>query len=198
MIQDFYDKVKAAKRRCGERSLLRKWRGHPCLHLDVSALPIFITKHAAYRSGKNGRNSLEDIFESAARINREIPFMCLINTGPLIIEETIRGSAGTFGLCDWKKGDLLKRAMAKARSSGLRIMLGHTHPPGYGSVCSNVERPEDGFFGGDFTEMWEMMEQNNLVSRFHIIMAPREAQIGVFELQAHGRIIYHPLIEAKS
>ncbi len=195
VLDDFYYRVKRAKENDEEALLLIEWRGHPCLRLDVSTVPVLINKYAAYRSDQNGWNSLEDIFESAARLNREVPFTCLIDTKSLIITETIRGPAGTFGLSDWNKGVLLKRAMAKAKVSGLRIMLGHTHPPGYGSVCSNIQRPEDSPFGGDFTEMWEIMKRSNLFSRFHIIMTPRDAQVGVFELKAGGRMIYHPLIE---
>ncbi len=85
----------------------------------------------------------------------------------------------------------------KAKVGGLKITLGHTHPFGYGAICSNIQRPEDGPFGGDFTEMWEMTKQNNLVSKFNIIVTPRNAQVGVFELRANGRVIYHPLVEAK-
>lgn len=193
-MRDFYDEASKAVEKCGEQLLLRKWRGHPRIHLDVSPDPVFITKHAAYKSTKNGHNSLEDIFVSAGKLGREIPFVCLIDAKLRLIKETIRGSTGTFGLCDWKKGDLLKKSFTEAMAKRLKIMLGHTHPEGYGAVCSNIQRSQDGPFGGDFTEMWEMTKQNNLFSKFHLIMTPRNNQVGVFELKSGGLVIYHPLL----
>ena len=199
MANDFYYRVKRAKeKRKNFLTLLMAWRGHPRIRLDISDKPVFITRHAAYKSPENGHNSLEDIFVSAGQLDREIPFVCLINPKTQIIEETIRGSIGIFGFCDWHKGKLLQRAYAKARERKLKIMLGHTHPQNYGPVCSSIQRPEDGPFGGDFTEIWEMMKLNDLVSRFHIILTPRNNLIGVFELKKAGRVIYHPLLEIET
>lgn len=199
MAADFYYEVKKAKKNRKDLPiLLTKWRGHPRILLDVSDKPIFIARRAAYKSSENGQDSLEDIFVSAGKLDREIPFACLIDTRAQVIEEAIRGSIGTFGLCDWHKGKLLPRAYTKARERKLKIMLGHTHPQNYGPVCSNIQRPQDGPFGGDFTEMWEMMKQSSLISEFHIIMTPRDNQIGVFELKRDGRVIYHPLLELET
>lgn len=195
-MRDFYYEAKRAIEKHKESLLLQKWNGHPRIHLDVLPNPVFITKQAAYKSPRNGRDSLEDIFISAGEFDREIPFVCLMNAKTLVIEETIRGSMGTFDLCDWEKGALLKKAFTKAKVKRLKIMLGHTHPEGYGAVCSDIQRPQDGPFGGDFTELWHMMKQSNLFSKYHLIMTPRNNQIGIFELRNGGQVIYHPLIQA--
>ena len=194
-MRDFYFEARKAIEKRRESVLLQKWNGHPRIHLSASPNPVFITKHAAYKLPGNGRHSLEDIFVSAGELNREIPFVCLIDAGTRIIKETIRGSMGTFSLCNWEKGALLKKAFVKAEAGKLKIMLGHTHPESYGAVCSNVQLRQDQPFGGDFTEIREMMKQNNLFSKFHIIMTPRNNQVGVFELRSGGRVIYHPLIQ---
>lgn len=75
-------------------------------------------------------------------------------------------------------------------------MLGHTHPKNYGAVYSEIRAPfKDGPpYGEDYLRIrWFMYRYPGLISKFHIIMTPRDNQIGVFELKHDGIAIYHPV-----
>jgi len=190
-IGDFYGLVKAAKSRQDISRLLRAWNGDPRLRLAAEPSPILIAPEAFLKS-KSGRDSLEHIFFRSRHLEREIPYTCLIDERQRIIVATLIGVIGNFGFCWWEKGNLLVKSFEAASRAELRVMLGHTHPGGYGAICSNIYNHSADHFGGDYTEMLEWMRGENLVSRFHTIMSPRENQMGIFELASGGVVKYHP------
>lgn len=191
---DFYSEVKKSVEQGQTTDFLKRWRGDPRLKLARSPSPVFIKKGVAYQTKESGRKSLQYIFCLAATLEREVAFTCLADEGIPLIREVRFGSVGTYDNCFWETNNCLRKSLTVAERTGLRVVLGHTHPSGYGPVCSNIYYWDDCPYGEDyFMILWRMRRYPNLISRFHIIMTPLDEQIGVFELKSRGRVIYHPL-----
>lgn len=132
----------------------------------------------------------------------------------------IEGNTGDQNMCSWTEGNLLELSFKKARKLNMKISLGHTHPviiPNsgqkrtYGAICSKVywtkeqleafgdelalKQLETGIykrFGGDYGEMWTLFQKEKLISNFALIISPALNQLGVFEVNENGVIVYHP------
>ena len=214
-MQDFYHLVKSALqyehqnvRLISMGLFLKRWNADPRINVDCDEKPVCI-EIAAFLRSISGKNSLEGIFASSRRLDREIAF-----AGILVgdrIKEFIRGKIGDQGLCDWNAGKLMDRARTAAKKHDGKILLGHTHPEFFGAICSAVywtkrdlEKFTDpisrlmlqsGFykrFGGDYAEM-VMRSIMPDMSTYFMILSPRENQIGVFEIQDGGKVVYHPV-----
>lgn len=195
-LKDFYDLVKKVIENGNDhrkiKKFLKHWNADPNIKLQTFDIPVFIDERTMF-GPKSGAHSLEDIFLLSAVKNREIPFTCLIDEEKLVIKKVRKGMIGTFGDCDWEKGVLLKNTFNESGKLKLKVMLGHTHPPRYGAVCSNVYYDvHNDRFGGDYLDMSKWMKKSEIISRFHIIMSPAENQLGIFELKEEGVIVYHP------
>lgn len=185
----------------------------------VSSKTVLIEPYAFYQS-ESRLNSLEYIFKRSYQKKLEIPFIGIMDEKTLTVSEFIRGEDGDAGVCDWEKGSLLKKAYSKAEKLNKKVSLGHTHPYGFGAVCSIIHYKAKDYrcfikekkllgledkiskkiletklykkYGGDYSIMWTMFEEIPLISKFAWIMSPGENQIGVFEIREKGKIIYHP------
>ncbi len=188
---DFHDLLLVAKKLGMADAIITCYRGDDRLRTGTRPRPIGIAREAFLES-LSGRNSLEHIFIKAAELCREIPFTCLIDETSGVIFETLIGITGSYGDCHWEEGPLLPKSLERAKKRGLKVMLGHTHPVGYGALCSNIYYKRTHRHGEDYREMRDWMRKNRRISRYHIIMSPLENQIGIFELESHGRIHYHP------
>ncbi len=191
MWSDFAQQVKIAKADCKLSQLIRQFNGDRNLQLDYLTASMIVLPEAFSKSFHR-INSLEQINERAQKNNCEIPFTCLIDEAARIITKTFRGQLGTKGFCSWDCGTLLPRSMQAARASGTKVMLGHTHPAGFGAICSNVYYRRNDEFGGDYLELLGLMKKFPIISQFHAIMSPAENQLGIFQLQTNGRVNYCP------
>ena len=208
-MNDFFESVKRAIEDKTVAGFLERWRADPRITLAIAASPMRITRRA-FCSSVSGRDSLEYIYGLSACLHREVAFAGVIDERRKLISEFVRGATGVHGLCDWNAGDLLQRVAARAKISGGKICLGHTHPKKYGAICSRVywsrqdlERSADKMlqqvlkkglyknYGGDYAEMFLWSRQKNF-SRYFLILSPKERQIGIFETQKKGLVVYHP------
>lgn len=188
-MADFYYNVRGAETELDKLMLLLLWHGDPRLKLSSTPEPVLIRKEAAYCNRISGKNSLEHVFCLAGTRNREVAFTCLVNEQGLIIERVLCGHIGTCGNCywdsygwvdtsgkyHWRKSRLLEKSLQEAKRDNLKVMLGHTHPPNYGPVCSNIYYWDDNPYGEDYLmTLWRMRCYPKLISRFHMIMTPNE------------------------
>ncbi len=211
MLRDFGDAVRDACEQGTTKKLLERWNADPNIRLEWSSAPVIVSQGAFHKDARDNE-SLEDVADLADHKNREIPFTCIFDEPSLRVTRMLRGEVGSFGLCDWEAGTLLSQSRAALRQQKYRISLGHTHPKGYGAICSDVYWDEEDLskfkdpasawtlrrglyrtWGGDYTEMYarRMLEPRS-ISRFAWILSPRENQAGVFEILHRGRVRYHP------
>lgn len=188
---DFSQLVKKAQADLGLSCLVAKYNGDKKLRLEFSPRMIKILPEALLKS-INHFDSLEHIQLRSKKIGREIPFACLIDESTRFVIRTFKGAIGAPGFCCWESGSLLSRSMKTARASGAKVMLGHTHPAGFGAICSDIYYRKTDRFGADYLDMLALMKEYPDISRFHLIMSPLENQLGLFELKDNGCVIYHP------
>ncbi len=211
MLNDFGDMVRDACEQGTTKKLLERWNADPNIRLEWNSVPITVSKDAFCKT-QHGDESLEGVAALADYKNREIPFTCLFDATTLRVTQVLRGEIGSFGLCDWEAGTLLSQSRAASKQQNCQVSLGHTHPKGYGAICSDVYWDKDDLvklndpasawtlrsglyrtWGGDYTEMYaRRMLEPRLISRFAWILSPREQQAGVFEILSQGRVCYHP------
>lgn len=213
-MSDFYDLVKItlnhqpeSTRRLAKISFLKKWNADPNIQLCCESAPIRIEGRAFYRN-YGDRHSLQAIFASAKRLDREVAFAGILVGGRIV--QFIRGMTGFRGFCSWDAGSLMKRARLAAEKWNGEILLGHTHPASYGAICSNIywtkralqkfgdpnslEMLKTGLykeFGGDYAEMLLRSKMPGM-SKYFTILSPCEDQIGIFEICEDGLMAYHP------
>lgn len=186
------------------------------LDLAISSKPVIIKPYAFYES-ESKYNSLEFILRRSTELHREIPFVGIIDEQNLVVSEFIKGKIGDAGVCDWDEGPLLKKAYKKASKLNSKVSLGHTHPSGFGAVCSSIgytkkelkECKDDEVakwmletemyeeHGADYCLMLYKSQNVDLISTYCWIMSPgfwkgEPDQIGVFEVKEKGKIVYHP------
>jgi hypothetical protein len=146
IMEDFYFILKQALESGRIRDMVAELNGDNSLDYRLSDSPVTIGALAYYKS-LSDFNSLEHIYERTKKTNLEIPYVNLIDEQKMTITETIRGSIGSQGLCDWHAGSLLRQAFNKTLFSDLKICLGHTHPViypesgpvrKYGALCSRI------------------------------------------------------------
>lgn len=209
-MDDFYYEVKEAIKKGSIEKILEDLSADPNIKLSTSSRPVTITDYAFYES-ESKYNSLEYIFRRSEELHMEIPFAGIFDEENLLVSKFIKGRIGECGQCDWQEGPLLKNAYKKASKLNCKVSLGHTHPPGFGAVCSCVYYSVNdlkGFkngvskkiletklykdYGGDYSIMLTMAQEIPLVSNYFWIMSPGEYQIGVFEIREKGKVIYHP------
>lgn len=181
---DFYELVRVAESSRQKTDLLSRWNADPRLHIKTGR------RHMRIRQG--AFRSLEHILRQSKRLNREIPFTCLVNEPTRTVMQIFKGVPGEHGICDWEKGTLLPQSFSEARRIGLKVILGHTHPEGFGAICSAIYDKKTDPFGGDYLAIRAWTKKTSAISRYHIIMSPQENQIGVFSLGENGVTTYVP------
>ncbi|MDP2598846.1 MAG: hypothetical protein Q8P49_03390 [Candidatus Liptonbacteria bacterium] len=189
--EDFFPRVERAVERGRALPFLKRWAGDRTLFLRTSKAPVIIEASCFHKTAPAENDRLEDISLIAWEARREIAFTGIIDERRRRIVAFVKGELGSYGFCDWEKGRLLKKSFALARKLNCGVMLGHTHPPLYGPVCSDINSTGERF-GDDYREILERMQGSSMVSRFHIIMTPSHNLIGIFELREKGVLIYHP------
>lgn len=194
MWLDFSDQIKQAIDNQNINSVTVDNNGDWNLKYDYSSTIIRISA-AAYFKSISQFNSLEYFDQLAREINRELPFICLIDESQLLITKTYMGEIGQPGYCEWD-ANLIATALELARDSFCKIMLGHTHPHGFGALCSGIYYKRTDDFGGDYLDLMDHITHDDLISNFHLIMSPFDNQLGIFEVKTEGRITYHPWIIA--
>ncbi len=189
--EDFFPRVERTIENGRTKRFLKRWAGDDALFLRVNNAPVTLEASSFYKTASSKGRSLEDIFLTALKARREIAFTGIIDEGRRRVVAFLRGKLGSYGMCDWTKGPLLKKSFELVKDSNYRIMLGHTHPPLYGPICSNIKSAGEQF-GDDYREILERIRSSSLISRFHIIMTPSHNMIGIFELREKGVLVYHP------
>jgi hypothetical protein len=217
-MNDFYFEAEKSLKEGTVNDLISRLHADPNINLSINPKPIMISNYAFYKS-HSGYDSLEQIFDRSAQLNREIPFAGIIDEKQLLITEFIRGVTGDQNGCDWQAGPLLQKAYKKASELDKKVILGHTHPKlkyedgkpkPYGAICSRIYYTEEDLkqdneesrlilksglhdkYGGDYLIMFMMAQTINLISPFFSIMSPRENQVGFFEIKEKGKVVYHP------
>ena len=185
---------------------LVRWSADLNILLAYDDRPVVIVQDAWSRDSSH---SLLHIIENSRRRGREVAFSALHDDTDAAVA-FIQGEVGYHGSCDWCAGTLLQDSFAVAHARGLRVALGHTHPRGFGAICSDVPFSRDYLlhhddpllrellvtglhqrFGGDYCEML-LRHKRTAVSDLFWIASPRENQLGVFEIHDAGRVVYRP------
>ena len=150
----------------------------------------------------------------------EIPFVGIFDPAKLIFHRFLMGHTGSKDMCCWLEGGFLEDVCKKAQELDMKIALGHTHPVvvpdngperAYGAICSRIDWTKDDLikfgdwlslkrletgiykkFGGDYGAIWTLVQENELISNFALIMSPALNQLGIFEVNDGGSIVYHP------
>jgi hypothetical protein len=189
-----------------------RWMADPNLTLNLSKAPVTIPPDVAA--------SLQPIYQHTRDTNDEVAFTALIEPREMQLIDVLQGEFGDSNMCDWDAGDLLERTRDAADGSGLRGVLGHTHPVKhkalgireYNSIPSWIYFTDEdlaGFgtetgqeilktrlhdrFGGDYCEMFIKQELYGFLSPYNIILSPRLDSIGFFSVQPEGVLEYHPI-----
>ncbi len=198
-MEDVYPKVKSAIERGLTGQLLYNWNADPSIELGFNELPIVVKQSAFF--GKT--DSISSVAELAKRTGKEVPFATSL-VGDTVGQVFV-GKLGSYGLCDWERGDLLERAL---NSDGL-VSLGHTHPRNCGAICSDAmwnswelsglgaigkrlrESNHCDTYGGDYVEMLIRSRDKGFSDLFWIL-SPRKNHAGVFQIKEKGKVIYRP------
>lgn len=213
-ISDYYNPVRTALREGGIGPLFHNSSGDLSLNLAISPELVTIRPYAFYES-ESKYSSLEAILRRSHELHREIPFIGILDERTLVVSEFIKGRIGDAGECDWDEGPLLKKAYKKASELNSKVSLGHTHPTGFGAMCSSVYYDKKDLkkcnddvakwmletkiykdYGADYCLMLYNSQNIPLISTYCWIMSHEfwgePAQIGVFEIKEKGKVIYHP------
>jgi hypothetical protein len=217
---DFYEVLFKSIKSNSVKKLISKFNGDSNLVLSLAPEGRIVKiKQEAFYERLNGKNSLEYIFNRTKERGFEIPFSGLIDESALVIYNIFKGCDGNENFCDWTKGGLIDKSKKSASEKKLKIILGHTHPvffkkdgeisKAYGALCSKINYSKEELeefndkiskkilnlnlykkYGGDYCEMF-IRSKEELISNYFFIMSPRLGQLGIFQIEEKGKVIYH-------
>ena len=202
------------RRRSSIEIFLESWRANLNIKLKTENSPVYISKKSFYKK-RSGTDSLEYIWEISMSRNVEMPFAGIFDEKNNRIVDFFVGPSGDRGSCSWDSDNFLSEIYYRAGGVGGSIVLGHTHPKGYGTICSCVDWSKETIeslmfyhpdtykpiidarlhkkFGGDYCEMLARKNRPHICNLF-FIFSPRENQIGIFEIHKEGLVVYRPWI----
>lgn len=166
------------------RRLVRQWNGHPNLKIRLAKVPFIFTD--------SQEKILVQTLYRGLQIGKEIELYGVVKDFKVSHIEV--GGEHEYGKTVFAiGGTAYHKALKAGGGDGRKIMLGHTHPRGYGPIFSHVE------FGGEYagSDHHITLKQPELgLSPFHFILAidptTERPTIGVWSAGQDGIAIAHP------
>ena len=136
-MEDFYNLIEHALENDYIDKLVQDYKGDSTLTYSISSEVVTIPNNVF-----SGKNSLENISNKSkgryeytqenGKIGKylaiEIAFAGIFDEKNLNLKEILIGGVGNQTACFWEDGKLLKNSYRKAKESGLKVILNHTHP----------------------------------------------------------------------
>lgn len=171
------------------RKTAELWRAHTNLKIELAKVPLGLNPQVAF--------VLEKALKQGLTIGKEIELFAVEKDMKVLHAEV--GKPQEYGLTSFNLGgEAYRRTLGLAKKIGGRVMLGHTHPEGYGPIFSHVEM-EGEHAGSDHRTT--MNQPSMGLSPYHFIVAKDPLSghqlLGIWSAKPNGVSMIHPWILKK-